>query len=220
MLQTFNELHSACFKSAFTLCYHFLDNLLSILWTTSARWKGGQLHQAILVIDTSEIHFCGFHFKFCIKMMTSGRWSCDILIFGRNGAFSLRTCVRRLGGLLDLGRLSCHCKTSQSLSMVSLILTNKQVDLHQQTHHLYVAHIASKSSVDWHKMNLRSTVPSAGRDPLFRLNRVVLGGEFEARDLFICQRYPTKLIDWAVLNNGRMWLVRQISVGWIFKYKG
>ena len=60
----------------------------------------------------------------------------------------MRTCVRRLGGLLDLGRLSCHCKTSQSLSMVSLILTNKQVNLHQQTHHLYVAHIASKSSVD------------------------------------------------------------------------
>ncbi len=49
--------------------------------------------------------------------------------------------------------------------MVLLILTNKQVDLNQQTYHLYVAHIASKSSVDWYKMNLRSTIPSVGREP-------------------------------------------------------
>ena len=28
----------------------------------------------------------------------------------------------------------------------------KQVDLNLQIHHLYVAHIVSKSSVDWHKM--------------------------------------------------------------------
>ena len=164
MWQTLNELPSACCKRAFTSCNHLFDNLLSIL-RISNRWNGGQLHQAMLLIDTTEIHFGGFHFKFSIKMMTSGKWSCDILIFGRNGAFLLRTCVRRLGGLLDLGRLSCHCKTSQSLSMVSLILTNKQIDLNQQTHHLYVAHIASKSSLDWHKMNLRSTVQSAGRDP-------------------------------------------------------
>jgi hypothetical protein len=71
--------------------------------------------------------------------------------------------------------------------MVSLILTNKQVDLNQQTYHLYVAHIASNSSVDWYKMNLRSTIPSAGREPNIQLNRVILGGEFEARDLFILQ---------------------------------
>ncbi len=162
--QTLNEVHSARCKRAFTSCNHLFDNLLPIL-QISNRWNGGQLHQVMLLIDTTEIHFGGFHFKFSIKMDSSGKWSCDILSIGRTGAFSLRTCFRCLGGLLDLGRLSCHCKTSQSLSMVLLILTNKQVNLNQQTHHLYVAPIASKSSVDWHKMNLRSTVQSAGRDP-------------------------------------------------------
>ncbi len=41
----------------------------------------------------------------------------------------------------------------------------KQVDLNLQIHHLHVAHIVSKSRVDWYKMNLRSTVQSARRDP-------------------------------------------------------